>query len=55
MEFLEAVELVKKPNDKYDPDLIALRVLVLELLKRSEEKPNEILTNDEPVKKGKRK
>lgn len=51
MEFLEAVEAVKNPNDKYNLDMIALRVVVLELIKRSEV---EVLDN-EPVKKGKKK
>ena len=51
MDFLEAVEAIKNPNDKYDIDMIAIRVVVLELLKRTE---TEVLAN-EPIKKGKKK
>ena len=41
MELQEAIEGVKNPNDKYNLDMAAIRVVVLELLKRSEEKPLE--------------
>ena len=59
MNFLEALDQLKNPNDKFDLDMIAIRVVVLELLKRSE---TEVLTNEELMrqqinfeKKGKRK
>ena len=33
----EAIDNLSNPNDKYDLDLIAIRIVMLELLKRSEE------------------
>lgn len=55
MNFLEAVEAVKNPNDKFNLDLIAIRVVILELLKRTEPKPVEVAEVIEEPKKGKKK
>ena len=50
MEYLEALESLKKPNDPYNLDMMALRTVILELVKRSE---TEVLVNE--PKKGKKK
>ena len=55
MEFLEAVEALKNPNDKFNLDLIAIRVVVLELLTRSEAARSVINDLPSPEKKGKKK
>ena len=59
MDLQTALDNLKNPNDKFDLDLIAIRVILLELLKRTEAKPVEKASEEAPIpeelKKGKRK